>query len=221
MMRFSRKEVPGAAPFLIYIGQMNRVLIAAIGLLLGVIITLLVPRGGGSHVVVQESSIITKSIDRISKLMVAEGHFSEVMSHRDKKSYFYDFFEFEKKAILLVDAKVLVGYDLSLMSYELDEQNRTVYISALPDPELEIIPDVRFYDIQDSDFHKFTPAELNQMNKQAVEAIKTRVDEGDLMIEAQEKVLESLDQMHLVIESMGWSLEMSPNIFEQSNSIEF
>jgi hypothetical protein len=149
--------------------------------------------------------------------MVAEGHFSEVMSHRDKKSYFYDFFEFEKKAILLVDAKVLVGYDLSLMSYEIDEANRRVYISQLPEPELEIIPDVRFYDIQDSDFHKFTPAELNDMNKQAVEAIKSRVDEGDLMVEAQEKVLESLDQISLVIESMGWTLETHPRIFNESH----
>jgi len=192
---------------------MNKVLIAVVGVLLGVVLALFVPRSGGSHEVRQETSIITKSIARISKLMVAEGHFSEVMSHRDKKSYFYDLFELEKKAILLVDAKVLVGYDLSLMSYELDERNKTVYINALPDPELEIIPDVRFYDIQDSDFHKFTPAELNDMNKQAIEAIRARVDEGDLMVEAQEKVLESLGQIQLVIESMGWSLEMQPQIF--------
>lgn len=193
---------------------MNKVLIGVIGVLLGVVLALLVPRNGGSHEVRQETSIITKSIARISKLMVAEGHFSEVMSHRDKKSYFYDLFELEKKAILLVDAKVLVGYDLSLMSYEIDELNKTVYINALPEPELEIIPDVRFYDIQDSDFHKFTPAELNDMNKQAIDAIRARVDEGDLMLEAQEKVLESLDQIQLVIESMGWTLKMQPQIFE-------
>jgi len=193
---------------------MNKVLIGVVGILLGVVLALMFPNGGGSHEVTRESSIITESIARISKLMVAEGHFSEVMSHRDKRSYFYDLFELEKKAILLVDAKVLVGYDLSLMSYEIDELNKRVYISALPDPELEIIPDVRFYDIQDSDFHKFTPAELNDMNKEAIEAIRTRVDEGDLMDEAQEKVLESLDQINLVIESMGWTLEMHPQIFE-------
>lgn len=198
---------------------MKRVLIGVLGVLLGVVLALVIPRGGSGHEVTQETSIITKSIARISKLMVAEGHFSEVMSHRDKKSYFYDFFQFEKKAILLVDAKVLVGYDLSLMSYEIDEANRRVFISQLPEPELEIIPDVRFYDIQDSDFHKFTPGELNDMNKQAVQAIKSRVDEGDLMNEAQEKVLESLDQIQFVIESMGWTLEMHPRIFTETPSL--
>jgi len=210
--------VPSAAPFLIYIViEMKKVLIVAIGILLGVVLTKFVPqvgRIGGVHEVQQETSVITKSIARISKLMVAEGHFSEVLSHRDKKSYFYDFFEFEKKAILLVDAKVLVGYDLSQMSYNMDEATRTVFISALPEPEVEIIPDVRFYDIQDTDFHKFTPGELNDLNKQAVEAIKNRVDDGDLIIEAQEKVLESMGQIQLVIESLGWTLEMHPQIFE-------
>jgi len=198
---------------------MKKVLIAAVGILLGVILTMFFPRNNANDEVHQETSVITKSIARISKLMVAEGHFSEVLSHRDKKSYFYDFFEFEKKAILLVDAKVLVGYDLSLMSYDMDQATRTVYISALPEPEIEIIPDVRFYDIQDSDFHKFTPAELNNLNKQAVSAIQTRVDEGDLIIEAQEKVLESMGQIQLVIESMGWSFEMHPQIFEGAERV--
>ena len=61
----------------------------------------------------EEIEVVLNGIQNLSKLVVSEGSFSEMYSFSDTKKYLYDYLSFEKKAILIVNAKVEVGYDLS------------------------------------------------------------------------------------------------------------
>jgi len=61
----------------------------------------------------QETHVFLNEIKNLRKLVVSEGNFSEVYSFTDSKKYFYDYISFDKKAIVSVNAKVEVGYDLS------------------------------------------------------------------------------------------------------------
>lgn len=155
----------------------------------------------------ESSTVITERISRISKLMVAEGHYSQVFTHSDSKQYFYDLLQFERKAILLINAKVLVSYDLEKMDYKLDEENKVLLITTMPEPETDIVPDVQYYDLQQSDFHSFSPEELNALNERAIARIEEQVATGNLYEEAKRQVRTSLEDLTLVAQTEGWTIE--------------
>ena len=69
------------------------------------------------------SALIEKQIKNVGKLVVTEGHFSEVMTYKDQKKYFMDLISFEKKALMVVNTDVTVSYDLSKLKYKIDEDN--------------------------------------------------------------------------------------------------
>ena len=69
-------------------------------------------------IVLQESSaLIQEQINNVGKLIVTEGHFSEVFNYRNSKEILGSFFTSEKKALIVVNADVFVSYDLSLIQY--------------------------------------------------------------------------------------------------------
>lgn len=53
------------------------------------------------------------------KLVSIEGNFSELMNYSDFETI--DFPGFRKKAIVKVDAKVLYGFDLERLKFDVDE----------------------------------------------------------------------------------------------------
>jgi len=101
------------------------------------------------RIVLQESSaLIQKQIKNVGKLIVTEGHFSEVFNYRNSKEIFGSFFTSEKKALIVVNADVFVSYDLSLIEYSIDEKTKTLTILSIPEEEININPDLENYDIQ-------------------------------------------------------------------------
>ena len=90
-------------------------------ILFGVIITLIVlftfkycGDKQEDKIVLQESStLIKEQIKNVGKLIVTEGHFSEVFNYKNSKDIFGDYFTSEKKALVVVNADVTIAYDLS------------------------------------------------------------------------------------------------------------
>lgn len=102
------------------------------------------------------SNLIEKQIKNVGKLVVTEGHFSEVLTYKDRKKYLMDFVSFEKKALIIVNADVIVSYDLRQIKYDIDEKNKTVSILNIPKEEIKINPNIEYYDVDQSTLNPFT-----------------------------------------------------------------
>jgi hypothetical protein len=94
-------------------------------------------------------------------LIVTEGHFSQVMTYKDQNKYLRDLISFDKKALVVINADVTVGFDLSKVKYDIDAENKTVTITNIPKEEIKISPDIKYYNVDQSTFNEFTGEDLS------------------------------------------------------------
>jgi hypothetical protein len=133
--------------------------------------------------------------------------------------YGYDLSIFKKKALILVKAKVSVGYDLEKMKIESFPDRKTIVLSGSPPAEiLSIEHDLQYYDVQEGIFNSFSTEDYNKLNNNAKEFIRKRAMESSLLQAALEQRNQAFDMMKFMVESAGWTLEIageSPSILPQ------
>ena len=161
-----------------------------------------------------ESTTIMKSVESISKLMVLEGNFTETYTYQENSKIFFDLIPQEKKAIIILNAKVLVGYDLKKMVIFIDKENKRVVIEKLPKEEINIIPDLKFYDIQASTFTSFDKNDINKVQADAKHKIEQQIEKSSLKIQARQRLIENLGSLVNISKAIGWTVE------DKTNSIE-
>lgn len=154
----------------------------------------------------EDIQIVVQSINNISKLVVTEGVFSEVYSYRNAKKYFYDTFEFNKSAIVTVNARVQVLFDLEKMNVEIDSLHKKIKIKSIPKEEIVIIPDVKYFDIQQSTFNSFSKEELNSINKKSIEKIKQTAEVSELKKNAKKRLIIELSKIYQLSAILGWEV---------------
>ncbi|SED23298.1 Protein of unknown function [Tenacibaculum sp. MAR_2009_124] len=164
-----------------------------------------------NHYQQEEVSVFLDGIQNMSKLVVSQGSFSEVFSFSDTKKYFYDYLSFEKKAILSVNAKVEVGYDLSQLEIQIDSIEKSIIINKIPKEELVISPDIKYFDLQQSQFNTFSKQELNKLNDKAIEKIKTTVTVSDLQKDAKNRLFVELSKIYQLSKLYGWKVVDNTN----------
>ena len=82
--------------------------------------------------VMESSQLIEKQLSQVSKLVVTEGHYTEVFNYQDSKAIFGAYYKANKKALVVVNAKVEVSYDLSQLEYRIDQKTKTIEIISIP-----------------------------------------------------------------------------------------
>ncbi len=155
--------------------------------------------------------ILLERVKKVAKLITVEGEFSNIHQYND--SYWSDISMLRKKAIIKVNARVSVGYDLKKAQFEVDAENKILRVKNLPDPEiLSIDHDLQYYDIQEGMFNSFTEAELTSIGAVAKKKLQKTAEEGPLMDQAKEEGIESLEIIKLLVEQAGWRFEVQNNI---------
>ena len=109
-------------------------------ILFGVIITLVVlftfkycgDKQEDKMVLKESTALIQEQIKNVGKLIVTEGHFSEVFNYKNSKEILGDYFTSDKKALVVVNADVYIAYDLSKIEFEIDETSKTLTILNIP-----------------------------------------------------------------------------------------
>ena len=163
------------------------------------------------------SELIQKQIDNVSKLIVTEGHFAEVVTYKDKKSYFTDYLSFEKKALIVINAKALISYDLKQMHYEIDEKKQTITIFHIPKPQIDIVPDIQFYDVNQSTFNAFSGEDYNKISKSVKEDLRKKIEKSSLVSNAQNRLLSELSSLLNTTNSVGWTIIYNGNTLDEQN----
>ena len=160
----------------------------------------------------EEIQIVVNSIKNLRKLVVSEGTFSEVYNYSDSKKYFYDYLSFDKKAIVTVNAKVEVGYDLSKLDIQIDSIGKSIIINKIPSEEIIISPDVKYFDLQQSQFNSFSKQELNKINEKSIEKIRETIEVTTLKEEAKTRLFEELSKIYQLSSVYGWQVEDNTNL---------
>jgi len=163
--------------------------------------------------ILQENSmLIQQQIENVSKLIVTEGHFAEVYNYKDSKELFGLLVTADKKALVVVNAEVTIAYDLKSMEFEIDEENKTLRIKNVPDPEIRINPDFEYYDVSADYLNPFQAGDYNLIKRNVNTSLMKKVKASNLVSNAQNRLLSELSQILVLTNSMGWALvhESSP-----------
>src|SRR5690606_1038715 len=179
------------------------------GFLIGILLTYILMKTFQENTSVNESHVMVYEIKKLNKMIVAEQVYSDVYSHKNSNyiSGFENYFSFDKKVLFLVNAKVQATYDLNRLKVEIDSVNQVIVIQEVPDLKINIYPDVRIYDLEQSKFNQFEKDELNSIKERAVEHIKKTIEREKLEKQAHEQLIENLGNLYLLAKAYGWKIE--------------
>ncbi|WP_298309744.1 DUF4230 domain-containing protein [uncultured Aquimarina sp.] len=155
---------------------------------------------------IQSSDLILDQIKNVGKLVVTEGHFSEVITYKDAKKYYLDILKAEKKAIVVVNASVTVSYDLSKIEHTLDQSNKTVTITNIPEAEININPDIKYHDLEEDFFNQFNPEDHNLIQKEVIHQLNKKIEASTLKSNAENRLISELQKIYILTNSLGWKL---------------
>lgn len=183
--------------------------------LVGIIIALAVilifktctDRRGDKTILAESSMLIEQQIKNVSKLIVTEGHFSEVYNYRDSQLIFGSLLTASKKALVVVNADVDVVYDLSKIDFKIDKENKVLHILSIPQPEIKIHPEFEYYDVAADFFNPFEAKDYNKIKENATTSIQKKIEASDLKSNAKNRLLSELSKFYILTNSLGWKLQ--------------
>lgn len=188
---------------------------------LGIIITRWFYRAEQQEIRETQSTILLDKVKDVMKLVTVEANFNELYNEtRTRPVTLYlplpSTFTFDKKAILEVRGKVLVGYDLEKVRITADSTDRVLRLSNLPQPEiLSIDHEVAFRNLEESWFNSFTAEDYTSLSANAKEVLRKKVIESQLLDRARDQGNRMIDVIRFMAESAGWRVELEPQIGEE------
>ncbi len=173
------------------------------------------------EILIQEhSALIEKQIKNVSKLVVTEGNFSEVFSYKNSKAIFGDLIEVEKKALVVVNAEVTVAYDLSKIEFNLDEENKILTITKIPEQEIKIFPELEYYDVQADFLNPFKAEDYNAINKKVKQQITKKINASNLKSNAENRLVSELSKFYILTNSLGWTLQYNQKVIDKVEDLK-
>lgn len=163
----------------------------------------------------ENSMLIRQQIENVSKLIVTEGHFSEVYSYKDSQQLFGPYFTADKKALVVVNAEVSVAYDLNEINFEVDEATKTLRILHIPEPEIKISPDFEYYDVSADYFNPFSAEDYNKIKENVQASLLKKVKGSSLLKNAENRIISELSKFYILTNSLGWTLEYNNEIIKE------
>jgi hypothetical protein len=188
-------------------GSGSTMVLLIAGLLVGAILMFLINKlyRKNSQPVIQESShTVVESMRRVFKVVFAEGQFNELYTYGETKKLM-GFLPTTRKALVIIQARVLVGYDFSKCVWESNEETKTLKLLNFPQPEIiSIEPDYKYYDFEENIFNMMGGADLNRIQKNGRKQVEQAALNSHLPAIA-------ADQMRLVLTEVvlgqHWRLE--------------
>ncbi|MGB1450298.1 MAG: DUF4230 domain-containing protein, partial [Marinirhabdus sp.] len=71
-----------------------------------------------------ETALIEKQLKNVGKLVVTEGNYAQVFTYNDTKTLMLGLVESYKKALIVVNAKATIAYDLGKVKTQVDHTSK-------------------------------------------------------------------------------------------------
>src|SRR5690606_34527186 len=85
--------------------------------------------GGKKERVSIQSVILMEKIRSVCKFITVEGDFSEIFYYENVKDKWLNLLLGKKKALVLIEAKAHIGFDLTKVKMNADTKNRTIILT--------------------------------------------------------------------------------------------
>ena len=168
----------------------------------------------------ENSALIQEQIRNVSKLVVTEGHFSQVFTYKNSKAIFANLVNVEKKALVVVNADVTVSYDLSQIEYEVNEASKTLKILSIPKEEINISPDFEYYDITADYLNPFKAEDYNKIKDKVRAQLMKKIEASNLKSNAQNRLISEMSKFYILTSSLGWTLQYEGNSIKSSDDLQ-
>jgi hypothetical protein len=166
------------------------------------------------------TALIQEQLQNVGKLVVTEGNYAEVLTYSDSKKLYYNLITSNKKALVVVNAKASIAYDLSKVRTEVDQMNKTVSILSIPEPELSINPNISYYDIEQDYLNLFEAADYNKIKERVEASLKKKIEASDLKSNAKNRLISELQKIYILTNSMGWKLQYNGEIISAEGDFQ-
>ncbi|MEL4306981.1 DUF4230 domain-containing protein [Joostella sp. CR20] len=156
----------------------------------------------------EQSIILLEKIRNVYKLITVEGEFAEIYQYENVREHFMKLISSKKKALLVINAKVNVGFDLKKIEMHADADAKKIILTAFPEPEvLSVEPDVKYYDIKEGLFNWFKTDDLSTLHNEAKEHILKKIPESGLLESAKKEALDAVLMIENMVQAIGWKLD--------------
>ncbi|MEW4924386.1 DUF4230 domain-containing protein [Algibacter sp. 2305UL17-15] len=126
----------------------------------------------------------------------------------------------EKKALVVVNAEVTIAYDLSKIEYNIDEANKTLTITNIPEEEVRINPDLEYYDVQADYLNPFEAKDYNDIKNTVKQSLTKKIEVSDLKSNAKNRLMSELAKFYILTNSLGWTLLYNETPIENQEALQ-
>ncbi len=167
----------------------------------------------------EQSVVLMDKIKSVCKFITVEGDFSEIYHYENMKEKYLSLILGKKKAIVLVTAKAHVGFDLSKIRMDSDNENKKIILTNFPQPELLTIEtDFKYYDKREGWANPFTTSDLTDINRDAKKTIVDKIPQSGLLDKAKAEALDTILLMEKIVETIGWKLDYTALTIENNEN---
>ncbi|MCK0179723.1 DUF4230 domain-containing protein [Flavobacteriaceae bacterium S0862] len=155
-----------------------------------------------------QSIILLDKVKSVCKFITVEGDFAEIYHYQDVKQKFLKLITSKKKALVVVNAKAYIGFDLSKVEMKANSNTKTLVLQNFPEAEvLSIETTLDYYDKKDGYFNRFEANDLTDLQNEAKIHIKDKIPESGLYQAAQKEALEAILLIENIVQTIGWKLD--------------
>jgi predicted SPOUT superfamily RNA methylase MTH1 len=185
---------------------------AILGLIVGILLTvgviLFLRFQQSKKLANSQSVILLDKVKSVCKFITVEGDFAEIYHYQDVKQKFLKLISSKKKALVVVNAKAYIGFDLSKVEMKANSNTKTLVLQNFPEAEvLSIDTTLDYYDKKDGYFNKFEANDLTDLQNEAKIHIKDKIPESGLYQAAQKEALEAILLIENLVQTIGWKLD--------------
>lgn len=166
------------------------------------------------------TALIQKELKNVGKLIVTEGSYAQIFTYKSSKDIFFGLTSSKKKALVVVNAKASIAYDLSKVTTTIDEATQTVTITNIPEPEISINPNISYYDVQQESLNQFDAEDLNKINKKIEKSLREKIEASELKTNAENRLISELQKIYILTNSMGWTLKYNNEKVENQDALK-
>jgi hypothetical protein len=166
------------------------------------------------------TALIQQQIQQVGKLIVTEGYYSQVYTYKNSQKLFLSLVSANKKAMILAKAKATVEYDLRQLETKVDPDSKTVIITKIPDPVLNVYPEFEYYDVTQDFLNPFEANDYNKIKTSITQQFRAKIEASDLKNDAQDRLMSELLNIYILTKSLGWTLVYNEVIIENEEQME-
>lgn len=152
---------------------------------------------------------VVEGMKKVFKIVTTEGQLQEIFNYEENKMYF-KIIPNVKRALVVVKAKVLIGYDFEKFVWKASEPQKKITIISFPEPEIiSLETDYKYYNIENNIFNPIKPEDINKIQYESKKQLENAVNQSGLKEYAASQMQTILTE---IMTAYSWRIENTERI---------